>query len=248
MDSSQEPRLDDAAGAPRRRERLPAPELSTEDLLHTVAALARTVVPGDTETSVSLLVDDVPTTVAATGRLAVDVDEAQYERDHGPCLHAARTGELVEVADTRTDSRWPDYVPRAVAHGALSSLSVPLVIDADRGVAGALNIYARAAHAFDEDARAAATRLGPHAAAAAGDLHAMRSARAMADDLRIALEARAVIDQATGVLVQRLGLTADQAIRALARASAGAARRDRDVAHDLVRTGELPAGPPAGEG
>src|SRR4051812_42789276 len=101
-------------------------ELSMDTLLQTVADLAKTVMPGNPEASVTLVVKDHPTTVTTTGRLALDLDETQYERGHGPCLHAARTGELIEIADTRTDSRWPDYMPRAAEHGNLSSLSVPL--------------------------------------------------------------------------------------------------------------------------
>ena len=54
-------------------------------------------------------------------QLATDLDETQYERGHGPCLHAARTGELTEIPDTRTDDRWPDYTPRARPSTATSA-------------------------------------------------------------------------------------------------------------------------------
>ena len=247
MASSKNPQPGDAAEALDRLGRLSLRDLTMESLLQTVADLAKTVMPGNTEASVSLLVRDTPTTVVSTGQLAVDVDEAQYERGHGPCLHAARTGELVEIADTRTDSRWPDYMPRAAERGALSSLSVPLAIDDDAQVSGALNIYARQANTFDETARAAATRFGPYAAVAAGNLHVYRSARDMADNLQAALESRAVIDQAKGVLIERYKLTPDRAFQLLAQASMHANRKVRDIADELVRTGELPAVAPRGD-
>ena len=215
-------------------------ELSMESLLQTVADLAKTVLPGDPEASVLLLVEDEPTTVVHTAQLAVDLDERQYERGHGPCLHAARTGELTEIADTRTDGRWPDYTPRAVELGILSSLSIPLAIDAEEQVSGALNVYARRVGAFDEDSRAAGGRFGPYAAVAAGNLHAYQRARDLAGNLQAALESRAVIDQAKGVLMERLKLTPDQAFQLLAQASMSVNRKVRDVADDLVRTGELP--------
>jgi hypothetical protein len=41
--------------------------------------------------------------VTSTGQLAVDLDESRAGAR--PCLHAARTGELTELADTRTDRR-----------------------------------------------------------------------------------------------------------------------------------------------
>jgi GAF domain-containing protein len=220
--------------------RLSLRELTMDGLLQTVADLVKTVMPGNPETSVTLLVKDAPTTVTSTGQLAVDMDETQYERGHGPCLHAARTGEITEIADTRADSRWPDYTPRAVEHGNLSSLSIPLVIDENEQVFGALNLYARKPEAFDEDSRAAAMAFGPYAAVAAGNVYAYETARNMADNLSIALESRAVIEQAKGVLIERYKVTPDHAFRLLTLASMNANRKVRDVADDLVHTGELP--------
>jgi GAF domain-containing protein len=217
-------------------------QVSMDDLLQTIADLAKTVMPGNPEASVTILVKDHPTTVATTGQLATDLDERQYERGHGPCLHAARTGELTEIPDTRTDRRWPDYLPRAVERGVLSSLSVPLAIEDDGQVTGALNIYARQPNAFDEDSRGAATRFGPYAAVAAGNLHAYQAARLKADNLQVALETRGVIDQAKGILMDRHKITADQAFQVLAQMSMKANRKLHAVADDLVRTGELPPG------
>src|SRR4051794_8454461 len=237
--STEHPQPANAAEALERLGRLSLRELSMEDLLQTVADLTKTVMPGNPEASVLLLVKDAPTTVVSTGPLATDLDETQYERGHGPCLHAARTGELTEIADTRTDDRWPDYLPRAVDHGNLSSLSVPLAIDEDEQVAGALNIYARRPQAFDEDSRRAATKFAPYAAVATGNLHAYQSARNLAANLQTALETRAVIDQAKGILMERHKLTADQAFQVLAQASMKTNRKLRVVAADLVHTGEL---------
>jgi GAF domain-containing protein len=233
-----------AADALERLGRLSLRELSMERLLQAVADLSKTVMPGNPETSVLLLVKGHPTTVVHTGKLAIDLDERQYERGHGPCLHAARTGKVTEIADTRTDLRWRDYTRRAAEQGNLSSLSVPLTIDEDEQVTGALNVYAREPDAFDEDTRAAAVRFGPYAAVAAGNMYAYQSARDMAENLRIALVSRAVIDQAKGILMERHELTADQAFQVLARTSMTTNRKLRDVAVHLVSTGELPSGEP----
>jgi GAF domain-containing protein len=219
--------------------------VSMADLLQRIADLAKTVMPGNPEASVSLLVADRPSTVVSTGRLATDLDETQYGRGHGPCLHAARTGELTEIADTRTDSRWPDYMPQAAEHGALSSLSVPLAIDEDEQVTGALNIYAREPGAFDEDSRSAATRFAPYAAVAAGNLHAYHSARDRADNLQTALESRGIIDQAKGILMDRHRLTADQAFQVLAQMSMKTNRKVRAIAYDLVTSANYPNREPA---
>jgi GAF domain-containing protein len=236
---TENPRPADTTEALERLGRLSLRELSMDGLLQTVADLTKSVMPGNPEASVLLLVRDRPTTVVSTGALATDLDETQYERGHGPCLHAARTGEVTEIPDTRADDRWPDYAPRAVERGNLSSLSVPLAIDEDAQVTGALNIYARRLDAFDEVSRSVATRFAPYAAVAAGNLYAYQSARDMADNLQTALESRAVIDQAKGILMERYKVTADQAFQLLVRASMTTNRKLRDIAADLIRTGEL---------
>jgi GAF domain-containing protein len=237
---SQTPQPANAAEALERLGRLSLRELSMESVLQQVTGLSKTVMPGNPEASVLLLVRDEPTTVVSTGQLATDFDERQYERGHGPCLHAARTGELTEIADTRTETRWPDYTPRAAERGNLSSLSIPLTINEDERVSGALNIYAREPDAFDADARAAGTGFAPYAAIAVGNMHAYESARNLADNLQVALETRAVIDQAKGILIERHKPTADQVFQALTRASMNSNRKVRDIADELVRTGVFP--------
>jgi GAF domain-containing protein len=246
--SSQTPQPGSAAEALLRLGRLSLRELSMESLLQTVADQVKAVMPGNIEASVTLLVKEAPTTVASTGRLALDLDEVQYEREDGPCLHAARTGEVTEIVDTRTEGRWPNYVSRAVEHGNLSSLSIPLLIDEDERIFGALNLYAPKPGAFDDDSRSVASAFGPYAAVAAGNVYAYQSARNMADNLQAALETRAVIEQAKGVLIERYKVTPDHAFRLLALASMNANRKVRHVADDLVRTGELPAVTPRGTG
>ncbi|MCU1603953.1 MAG: hypothetical protein JWP46_418 [Modestobacter sp.] len=212
-----------------------------ESLLQTVADLAKSVMPGNPEASITLLVNDKATTAVFTGQLALDCDESQYGRGYGPCLHAASTGELIEIADAQADTRWRDYLDRAVERGALGSLSVPLPVT--EGVAGALNIYARKPNAFDEDSRSAATRFAPYAAVAVSNMRAYQDARDMADNLQAALESRAVIDQAKGILMERHKLTADQAFQLLARASMHTNTKLRTVADNLVLTGQLPGTP-----
>ncbi|MCW2636455.1 MAG: Response regulator with antiterminator output domain [Blastococcus sp.] len=218
--------------------RLTLLDQSMDTFLQRVCDLAVEVLPGDLESSISLVKGKAAWTSAYTGQLALDCDERQYASGDGPCLHAATTGELTEIADMQTESRWPNYVQRAAESGALSSLSVPLPIA--EGVAGALNVYARTAHAFDEESRALAGRFGPCAAVAVANMHAYEDARKMAGHLRAALESRAVIDQAKGILMERYKVTADQAFHLLTRSSMHSNQKLRVVADELVRTGRLP--------
>ena len=216
-------------------------EHSLHSVLQTVADVTSQVMPGDIEASVSLLVADKATTVVYTGQLALDLDESQYGRGYGPCLQAASTGEPVEVTDARSDPRWVDYMARAVERGSLSSLSVPLGSAEQMGAA--LNIYAREAGNFDEGSRRVGAKLARFAGVAVANMHAYQSARELADNLQAALEARAVIDQAKGILMERHKLAPDQAFQLLAKTSMATNRKVRDLAETLVQTGEL-ARPP----
>jgi AmiR/NasT family two-component response regulator len=74
-------------------------------------------------------------------------------------------------------------------------------------------------------------------------MRAYQDARDMADNLQAALESRAVIDQAKGILMERYKLTADQAFQLLAGASMQTNTKLRTVAEDLVLTGQLPGTP-----
>jgi AmiR/NasT family two-component response regulator len=112
-------------------------------------------------------------------------------------------------------------------------------------MAGALNIYARRPHAFDEEkVQAAAARFAPYAAVAVANMQAYQDARNMADNLQAALKSRAVIDQAKGILMGRHKFTADHAFQVLARNLMHQNVKLRVVAEELVLTGELPGLPP----
>jgi len=211
---------------------------SLDALLKRVVDLSKDVMPGQPETSILVMVKDRPTTVVSTGDLATRLDETQYATGYGPCMHAATTGELTEIPDTRTETRWEEYSRRAAEEGNLSSLSVPLPIDDD--MVGALNIYAREPDAFDEDSRAEALRFGPYAGVALSNIHAYSSARELAENMQSALESRAVIDQAKGILMERHKLTADQAFQLLAHSSMRMNTKLRAIAEQLVVTGDLP--------
>ena len=215
---------------------------SLDALLTRVVDLSRDVMPGEPEASITVVVRGRPMTPASTGALAKRLDEVQYSQGHGPCLHAASSGELTEIPDTRIETRWADYSRRAAEEGNLSSLSVPLPIDDD--MVGALNIYARRPNAFDERSRADALRFGPYAGVALSNIHAYSSARDLAENLQAALDSRAVIDQAKGILMERHKLTADQAFQLLAHASMRANTKLRQVAESLALTGDLPGTDP----
>ena len=90
---------------------------------------------------------DTATTVALSNDVVLDVDEAQYLDDRGPCLQARDTSRPVAADDIALTVKWPKFREEAVRLGLRSSLSIPLWAARGRAVA-ALNLYARHPHAL----------------------------------------------------------------------------------------------------
>src|SRR5665213_2333287 len=101
---------------------------------------------------ITLLRDGVPVTAVFTDPEAPEIDTAQYESGSGPCLEAARTGLALQIADTTTETRWPEFCKQASAHRVRSTLSLPLVVG-DTAL-GALNLYSYKPFGFSEHATA----------------------------------------------------------------------------------------------
>jgi GAF domain-containing protein len=207
------------------------------DVLTEIVQISRRAMPGAVATSITLIRDDRAFTAAFDGQLAMDADELQYRRGYGPCVDAGRSGEVFVVSDMTSEDRWPDYARHAAGLGVGSSLSIPLPFQG--ATIGALNNYALQPAAFSETD----LRLGEEVAAfvAVAVANAEAAARATDDlaNMRRAMESRAVIEQAKGVLMERYKLTAEQAFTLLTHASQRANVKLRDIAEELTATGVL---------
>ena len=205
---------------------------SLQSVLQKVADLAKQTVPGVDECSVTLLLGGRASSAVYTGLLAYELDETQYRQGEGPCLQAASSGEVVEVLDARTETRWPDYITEARRKGALSSLSMPLPVRQEG--AAALNLYSHRPAGFTDDSRGTAQEFAAYATIAVSNMYAFDTSRKTAEQLMHAMQSRAVIDQAKGIIMAERRCTADEAFEALAQASQRANRKLRDIAQDIV--------------
>ena len=111
---------------------------------------------------------------------------------------------------------------------------------------GALNIYGTDdGAAFDAAAHGLAVTFASYAAVALAGAGVPATTAALAASLQHALDSRAVIDQAKGILRGRHGLSADAAFGLLTRRSWATNRNLRDVAADLVAEVQSGGRPPA---
>lgn len=215
-------------------------EATLDDVLGKVVSLAGQTVPGAAEVSITLVGEKGPHTAASTGDLALRLDVRQYEGGRGPCLQAAAEQSAVSVPDTVTDTRWGEWAPDAAGAGVGSMLSVGLPILED--VTGALNVYGRPPHAFDGDATTLAQTFAGYAAIAVANAHVFYSAVALSRHLQAAMDSRAVIEQAKGIVMAQRRCSADEAFAFLTKASQDNNRKVRDVAAALVTSTARPAG------
>ena len=226
----------------RALSRLQLADRELSDVLGEVTRLAAHHVPGAESTSITLVRGDTPTTAAHFGDMAQAADELQYERGYGPCLDAGRAGVQIRIDDMHTEQRWPDYTARVLDVGVRSSLSTPLPYLGT--VIGALNIYSTRPEAFASEESAEAGREVAEAVAVAvanADAHAKLGEYAR--NMELAMQSRAVIEQAKGVLMAQRRVDADGAFDLLRDASQRYNRKLRDIAAGIVASthGQRPA-------
>ena len=204
-----------------------------DDVLGEVTGIAARSVPGAESTSITLVRGDKAFTAAHTGEMALVADELQYERGYGPCMDAGRAGVVIRIDDMHTEQRYPDYTPRVVEVGVRSSLSMPLPYQGSS--IGALNIYSTRPQAFSSaESEEAATVVAEAVAVAVVNADAHDRLAEHAQNMRLAMESRAVIEQAKGVLMAQQGIDAEQAFEVLRGASQRYNRKLRDIARGIV--------------
>lgn len=177
--------------------------------LRLVTALARATIGGADGVSVSLTRHGQLTTVAASDETIAQMDRDQYATGEGPCLSAAAEGHWFHVESLTNESRWPQFVARAIKDGIASVLSTPLMVSA-RPV-GSLNIYSNTDHAFGPRDQELAALFAGQASSILAEARTDMTTDEVAQRLREALTTRQVIAHAQGVIMGQQGLSADAA-------------------------------------
>jgi GAF domain-containing protein len=235
-------RLQDAAATLEDLQALFDDEEHLDEVLDRLAETAVRTIPAAGAVSVTVLVDDGRTawTPTATDEVVVAIDEVQYEAGQGPCLEAARTRRPVRIGVADTRDRWPAFARAADSAGVRAYLSAPLLLG-DEPVLGALNVYGRAADAFDPVDEALIGLFTAAASVAIVNARRYVRARELADHMNAALASRAEIEQAKGVLMAQHAITAEDAFQTLARQSQNTNTKLRDVARSVLASVQSPA-------
>ncbi len=171
--------------------------------------------------------------VASSSHKMHDLELFELQHDEGPCPEAFQTGVAVQCGDlAEATERWPKFAPEAVNAGFRSVHALPMRLRSD--VIGALNLIRTVPGPLpDEDLEAAQALAN---VATIGLLHhrAAEESRLLSDQLQHALISRIVIEQATGVIAQRLNLEMDEAFNRLRLYSRNHNKRLIDTAKGIV--------------
>ena len=164
-------------------------------------------------------------TLAACGNMVSESDRLQGELGEGPCFDLARSKDgarVYRIADmTQPQPDWERFAAAARELGVGSMTGVLLYTDNDDF--GALNLYASRPGTFGKDIETAGWLLASHAAVALADARTI-------DQLQHGMETRHAIGQAMGILMERHGLSEDDAFDVMRRISQHHNVKLRDVA------------------
>lgn len=218
-------------------------ETTVHQALQRIADITREAIPAAQVVGMSMLGDDGrPTTAIYTDEESPAVDAAQYQEGKGPCLDAWRNNvvlsipKIEDVADT-----YPAFAAACRQHGVQSTLSLPMAAGAV--AVGALNLYAHVPEGFTDADAVVGRDLAAAGAAVLVNVSAYWTAFELGNQLQEAMESRAVIEQAKGVLMAgNRELTPDGAFDLLRKASQRENVKLREIAARIVEGRGLDGG------
>lgn len=155
----------------------------------------------------------------------------------GPGPEACRTGEAVSAPDlAATGDRWPVFHPAAAEAGLVSVHAVPMRCRST--VLGALCVYPAGPGAVDKSVERVAQAMADLAAIGLTQARSLRRQSDLAAQLQHALTSRVVIEQAKGVIAERLHVDVDAAFTALRTYARSSNTRIAHLARSIM-AGEL---------
>jgi GAF domain/ANTAR domain len=177
---------------------------------------------------------------SASDPLAQALEDNQETCAAGPCLQAFASGRPAVIGDATLEPRWGEITLALVELQIRSALSVPVQLGG--GPIGTLDVYAAAPGGWDAtEVSALQTYAGLVATLLGTAAKAERSGR-LAEQLRVALEARDLVERAKVALMELERLDDQQAFIDLRRAARSSRREPPDEAGGTVAGLPLPRG------
>jgi GAF domain-containing protein len=157
----------------------------------------------------------------------------EVQSDEGPCRDCFRSGE--QVVNQRLDEnkgRWPGFTPQALAAGFQMVHALPLRLRSD--TIGALNVFSADLRELSSQEVHLTQALADAATIGILQERAVHQGSEVAIQLQTALNSRIVVEQAKGIVSERLQVGMDEAFGLLRGYARSGRRRLSDVATALI--------------
>jgi len=201
--------------------------------LHQVAELMTVALPQTDHVGITMMVEGKLRTSIFTHPEVPEMDQAQYRTGEGPCIDAYRHGVPYVIESTREPGPWQAFRDSARGHGVLSTLSLPLITH--EVSIGAMNLYAESEAAYGTDDLEIGLLFASQAAFLLANAQAYWDARMLSENLEQAMQSRASIEQAKGIIMSSMRCTPEEAMNVLIRQSQDQNIKVRELAAEIVR-------------
>jgi GAF domain-containing protein len=171
---------------------------------------------------------------ASTSSIVAQADALQYDLGQGPCLSAWASGHPVDIADVRTDLRWPEWGAAADELGLRSCVSVPLL--SGNLAFGAIKIYWAKPNAATHRLIRLLDLFAAQASIFLVNVQARERSRILSEQLKSTLAQRDIISTAKGIVMAQRGLGNHDAMLHLMTGALSGDRTLREVAEQIIES------------
>jgi GAF domain-containing protein len=212
-------------------------EMRVDDAMHQIVQTTHAIFDVDGAGLMLADVDHHLLNAAVSDERMRHLEELQVRHHEGPCITAFEDKELIRAEDLTQEERWPSFSKHAVIRGIGAVLASPIPYNQD--AVGVVAVVSEDRRPWSAEAELALLAFTDLAALLIASMLMGEQQTELAAQLQAALNSRAIIEQAKGVLIGRQGLTAHAAYAQL-RARARAERRklaivSAEVIRDAIR-------------
>lgn len=201
--------------------------------LNKLAELAVRQVSGCAAAVAGIWREDELTSMAATHPDAAALADLAIRSGDGPLITALAEGRHVSCPDTLEETRWPSWTEEALRRGVRCSVHMVRHVPPMTLVLTLLGVRPEVLVA---DSAPMAEMLARFGGMVFANTFAYGEAQRTATQLKDSVAARAVTDQAKGILMHALGCDAEEALRHLRRESQRRHIKVTEVAAQIVET------------
>ncbi|WP_433789686.1 GAF and ANTAR domain-containing protein [Actinoplanes sp. CA-252034] len=165
----------------------------------------------------------------------------QLQADQGPCLDCYHTGTPVSVPDLPHDGRWPRFTAAAAGVGFAAVHALPMRHGTN--IIGALSLFDTTPGVLAPDKVRIGQAMADVATIGLLQQRAIHDSSVLTQQLQNALNSRILIEQAKGVLAERLQISMEDAFTTMRNAARNHNQRLATLAETIISGSDVATSP-----